>query len=192
MPTTTLALLLLSVVTEPDPARLFAESSIPRVVVFGNSGSGKTTLARELTHGSERAHLDLDDVAWIGDAPEPTRRPLEESRERIEAFLRGHDRWVVEGSYGSLVEFVAPHADELVFLNPGVAACQANCRRRPWEEHKYASPQEQDARLEFLLDWVARYEERDDEFSLAAHRRLYDGHPGAKRELTSAPRYRSR
>ena len=36
-----------------------------------------------------------------------------------------------------------------------------------------------------LLKWVEQYETRDDECSLAAHRRLFDGHPGDKVEVRS-------
>jgi hypothetical protein len=42
--------------------------------------------------------------------------------------------------------------------------------------------EEQDARLDFLLRWVREYESRDDEYSLLAHRRLYDSFPGSKHE----------
>ncbi len=73
-------------------------------------------------------------------------------------------------------------ASELRFLNPGVDACVANCRARPWGPHKYPSKEEQDARLDFLLDWVREYATRADEYSLAAHRRLYDAFGGTKRE----------
>ena len=157
-------------------------------MAFGNSGSGKSTFAKQRACVLGCVHLDLDTVAWVVDARQPTRRPLGESLEEIELFLAQHESWVVEGCYASLLEPFRVRATEVVFLNPGVAICQENCRRRPWEPHKYASPKEQDAKLEFLLDWVAQYEERDDEFSLKAHRALFDAHQGPKRELTSNER----
>ena len=100
------------------------------------------------------------------------------------AFVDANPEWVVEGCYASLLGAVLADASELRFLNPGVDACVANCRSRPWEPHKYASKAEQDARLEFLLAWVCEYPTRGDEYSLAAHRRLFDAFTGAKGEYT--------
>ncbi len=41
--------------------------------------------------------------------------------------------------------------------------------------------------LDFLIGWVRQYETRDDVYSLARHRALFDSFPGPKRELTSQP-----
>ena len=153
-----------------------------RVVVLGNSGSGKTTLACALVDALGLAHLDLDAVAW---AEPGVRRPLAESAAEVEAFARSHDAWVVEGSYADLAGAALPFCTEFRFLNPGVEACLANCRRRPWEPEKYASREEQDERLAFLLDWVRQYETRGDEYGLAAHRAVFDAFAGAKREVPS-------
>lgn len=150
-----------------------------RIVIFGNSGSGKTTLAQRLAAELALPHLDLDSLAW---APGPTRRPLGESVGEIRAFTDREPAWVVEGCYADLLEAVLPLATEVRFLNPGVEACVENCRARPWEPHKYASKEEQDAKLDFLVGWVREYEVRQDEYSLAAHRRLFDAFAGRKVE----------
>ena len=151
-----------------------------RIVVLGNSGSGKTTFARELVDAAGLVHLDLDAVAW---AEPGVRRPLAESAAEIEAFAQSHDAWVIGGSYADLAEAALPFCTELRFLNPGVEACVANCQRRPWEPEKYASPEEQDERLAFLLDWVRKYETRDDEYGLKAHRSVFDAFAGSKFEI---------
>lgn len=153
-----------------------------RIVIVGNSGSGKSTLAAELAAEYEIPNLDLDTLAWSAPA---VRRGVPESIALLRAFIDGNDEWVLEGCYASLVEVALPFATELRFLNPGVDACVHNCRTRPWEPHKYASKEEQDARLEFLIGWVREYESRDDEFSLVAHRRLYDAFSGRKAEYTT-------
>jgi adenylate kinase family enzyme len=124
-------------------------------------------------------HLDLDQLAW---ASPGTRRPLAESASAIQSFVAAHKEWIAEGCYADLLELLLPLATELRFLNPGIDVCVANCRARPWEPDKYASKQEQDARLEFLLQWVRDYECRSDEYSLSRHRELFDGFPGHKRE----------
>jgi adenylate kinase family enzyme len=151
-----------------------------RIVLLGNAGSGKTTSARALCERHGLAHLDLDDVAWTTPG---VRRPLAESVAEVEAFAQAHDDWVIEGSYATLAAAALPFCTELRFLNPGVEACVANCESRPWEPEKYASPDEQDARLSFLLDWVREYETRDDEYGLRAHRAVFDGFDGPKREV---------
>jgi adenylate kinase family enzyme len=155
-----------------------------RTVVLGNSGTGKSTLAARLARSGALPHLDLDTLAWLPTAP-PQRRPTADSARDIAAFMDGSDRWVIEGCYADLLEVALPHTTRLVFLNPGVAACIANARARPWEPHKYASKEAQDANLDMLIGWIQDYERRRDEFSLAAHRALFDGFAGDKHELTS-------
>lgn len=148
-----------------------------RILIFGNSGSGKTTMARALAREHGLSHLDLDSLAWdsLG-----VRRDPRESAGAISAFVRDHAEWVVEGCYGDLLENVLPYASEVRFLNPGVEACVANCRARPWEPEKYSSPEEQNRMLEFLLNWVREYEHRTDEYSLRRHRQLFDSFSGPK------------
>ena len=171
-----------------------------RIVVFGNSGSGKTTLARVLTSQYGLAHLDLDSLAWDSSGVQvqtmtlddwaafvPRRRSLTESASTISDFIHEHSEWVIEGCYGDLLEQVLPYASEVRFLNPGVEACIANCRARPWEPEKYPSKEAQNQKLDFLLDWVREYESRADEYSLARHRELFEGFRGPKVELSSLP-----
>jgi adenylate kinase family enzyme len=154
-----------------------------RYVLLGNSGSGKSTLAARLARGAELAHLDLDSLAWEPVTP-PRRRPVAESAREITSFMDANDRWVIEGCYADLLEAAVPRCTCLLFLNPGVEACVANARVRPWEPHKYPSMEAQDANLEMLIGWIRAYETRSDTFSLAAHRALFDGFAGEKIELT--------
>ncbi|HSS00384.1 MAG TPA: hypothetical protein VLM79_25170 [Kofleriaceae bacterium] len=155
-----------------------------RTVLLGNSGSGKSTLGARLARASVLPHLDLDTLAWLPTQP-PQRRPLAESARDIAAFVDAHEHWVIEGCYADLLELALPRCTQLVFLNPGIEACIANARSRPWEPHKYASKEAQDSNLEMLIGWIRDYETRRDEFSLAAHRALFDRFAGDKRELTS-------
>ena len=153
---------------------------MPRYVVIGNSGSGKSSLSKRLV----LPHLDLDTLAWYPTTP-PARRPIAESAPLLDAFIAEHRDWVVEGCYADLAALALPHATELVFLNPGIDACIENARARPWEPHKYATPEAQDANLPMLIDWIGAYATRTGQLSLAAHRALFDGYAGAKRELTT-------
>ncbi len=155
-----------------------------RIAILGNSGSGKSTLARRLAGQRGLAALDLDTVAW-----EPNQiavpRPPADAVADVLAFCRAHEQWVVEGCYASLVGAALTEAPMLLFLNPGVDVCLANCRSRPWEPHKYASKEEQDTKLDFLLSWVRAYYTRTDDHSLAAHLALFDAYEGPKRKLLS-------
>ena len=76
----------------------------------------------------------------------------------------------------------------LLFIDPGVEACLANCRSRPWEPHKYASKDEQDEKLEFLLSWVRDYDSREGDLSLTAHQALFEGYRGLKLRLAHVER----
>jgi len=81
--------------------------------------------------------------------------------------------------------------DELIFLNPGVEVCIAHCRARPWEPEKFSSREEQDKNLENLIEWVAAYDTRSDEYGLRRHRALYEAFNGKKRELNHTSEYES-
>jgi adenylate kinase family enzyme len=153
-----------------------------RVAILGNSGSGKSTLARRLSEEHGLAFLELDAIVW-----EKGKIAILREKGAIEAdlarFLAENKNWVVEGCYGELVEKALAAGPELIFLNPGEAACLENNRSRPWEPHKYATKEAQDAMLENLLGWVKGYYVRDDQWSLAAHRRIFDAYDGMKREI---------
>jgi aminoglycoside phosphotransferase (APT) family kinase protein/adenylate kinase family enzyme len=153
-----------------------------RLVIIGNSSSGKSSYAAQLARLHDLAHFDLDTIAW-----EPKRiavpRPAAAARAELERFIAEHERWVVEGCYADLAGVATATCTELVFMNPGVEACLANAHRRPWEPHKYNTADDQQLMLAHLLEWIEAYSTRDDATSYAAHRRLFDAHPGPKREL---------
>ena len=156
-----------------------------KILIFGNSGSGKSTLAKEKIRSFSCSHLDLDTIAWEEGRETPSRKPLADSGKLIETFLANNENWVIEGCYADLLNLVVPKSTEIIFLNPGIETCMANCRNRPWEPHKYSSPEAQDANLEMLLKWIEQYVHREDEFSLLAHRKLFDAYPGKKQEFTA-------
>lgn len=150
-----------------------------RVVILGNSGSGKSTLARALAEREGLRHLDLDGIVWEA-GKVAVLRPAEAVAEDLRRFIADEPRWVIEGCYGEVAAAAAASATLFLLLDPGLEACQANNRRRPWEPHKYASAEAQDAMLPQLQAWVAGYYEREDPWSRAQHLRVFEAFPGAK------------
>ena len=143
-------------------------------------------MARRLIGEKAIPRLSLDEIAWEQGTK---RKPLEESLRMLGQFLGANAQWVVEGCYSDLVEAALPHCTELRFLNPGIETCIAHCHRRPWEPTKFSSPEEQQAMLSNLIEWVGEYEVRDDEYGLKRHRRIYDRFSGKKREYISLASY---
>ncbi|MDJ1176761.1 hypothetical protein [Roseofilum capinflatum] len=155
-----------------------------RMILLGNAGAGKTTMARRLIGDRAITRLSLDEIAWN---PGPERKPLDESIALLLSFIQEHEQWVIEGCYADLVEAALPYCTELRFLNPGIETCVRNCYQRPWEPEKFAAPEDQQAMLEVLVDWVKQYETRNDEYGLSRHRALYDRFTGTKQEFNQQP-----
>jgi len=156
---------------------------IARIAIVGNSGSGKSTLAARLSAGQIEAILDLDTIVWEPGQP-GVLRDAKLAREDLHAFCRSNQDWIIEGCYGDLIEETFAYRPELIFLDPGLERCLSNCRSRPWETHKYASKEEQDSRLAFLLQWVADYYTREGDMSLAGHEALFQRYDGPKQLIT--------
>lgn len=152
-----------------------------RLVIVGNSGSGKTTLARALATRFNVLRLELDEIFWVPGTAE-AREPATVLAE-LDAFLKRHPGWIVEGCYGGLAAHAAAQADALLLLDPGLDACLANTESRPWEPHKYSNAAAQDQNLPALRDWVQSYYRRGDECSWSAHRALFARHAGRKLHL---------
>ena len=158
-----------------------------RIAIVGNSGSGKSTLARKLSDGEQVTVLDLDTVAW-----EPGKiavsRSFEEAASDVREFCRSRESWIIEGCYARLIEASFELEPLLLVLDPGVEQCLQNCRSRPWEPHKYASKEEQDKGLAYLLEWVEEYYTRNGDMSLASHKAVFEKYSGPKKWLTEIPR----
>lgn len=152
-----------------------------RTLIFGNSGSGKSTLALHLAQERGLACLDLDSIVWES-GKIAVQRASDAITESLKAFLTSHDRWIIEGCYGELVEIASSYCTELIFLNPGLQTCLKHNLQRPWEPHKYESKEAQDLMLQNLQDWVTGYYDRRDQWSYHAHRRIFDSFTGNKSE----------
>ena len=157
---------------------------VPRYAILGNSGSGKSTLAQKLAAEHDLATLDLDTVYWKADQP-GVEEDTAVAVAKLDAFIAQHDRWVIEGCYESLISASLKYDPELIFLDPGLERCVANCNARPWEPHKYASSSAQNKQLAALLEWVTDYYVRSGIMSYAEHLALFSAYEGSKTHLTS-------
>ena len=153
-----------------------------RIAIVGNSGSGKSTLASQLAREHGLGLLDLDTVAWEPGKIAVARDP-QVALAQVRDYCSTGPRWVVEGCYAGLIRATLDEADLLLFLEPGVLACRANCHSRPWEPHKFRSPQEQDRHFDHLLDWVDGYYTRAGDASLREHQAVFDAFEGRKQKL---------
>jgi len=159
-----------------------------RILIFGNSGSGKSTLAKSYVNKFGCPHLDLDSLAWQETTP-PLRKPVEESAIQIKVFTDVNPHWVIEGCYSDILTLVLPITTQMIFLNPGTNVCESNCKSRPWEPHKYKTPELQEENLTMLLDWVRNYSIREDEFSLKFHTAIFKNFNGNKVEHNLLEKY---
>jgi len=157
-----------------------------RVILLGNAGAGKSTLSKKLIAKHPAPRLSLDEVAFQEGTE---RRPLHDSIEEVKRWIADKESWIIEGCYADMIQPLLDDCEELIFLNPGVDACLAHCRSRPWEPEKFSSPQEQDENLDNLIQWVRSYETRSDEYGLSRHRALYESFPGKKREFNHPSQY---
>lgn len=153
-----------------------------RIVVFGNSGSGKSTISKRLSDSQGLPHMDLDSIAWEMGSNPPKGRASTLSQLEIDKFVEGNENWIIEGCYSDLLRHAMVSATKVIFLNPGINVCIENARSRPWESHKYDSPEAQNANLDMLISWIRQYDQREDEFSLVTHRNLFDSFSGDKCE----------
>lgn len=159
-----------------------------KIILLGNAGAGKSTLSKKIVAKTPAARLSLDEVAFLGGVE---RRPLQDSIAAVKRFIADHESWIIEGCYADIIEAVLADCEELIFINPGVDACIAHCRARPWEPEKFSSSLEQDEALENLIAWVKSYETREDEYGLLRHRAVFDAFVGRKREFNHPSQYES-
>ena len=143
-------------------------------------------MARLLIGNRNIARLPLDEITW-NEVME--RKPLEASLRELHLFMKNNDEWIIEGCYGDLVEAALRHCTELRFLNPGVEVCVEHCTRRPWEPDKFPSPEDQEMMLRQLIPWVRQYENREDEYGLKRHRKIFNDFRGPKREHPTVASY---
>lgn len=94
-------------------ARVPRDDAPNRIVVQGASGSGKSTFARELSRVLDVPYLELDSLYhqehW-------TALDVDTFRELVDVFSQ-QPRWVSDGNYSSVRDFLWSRADVIVFID---------------------------------------------------------------------------
>ena len=109
-----------------------------RVAVIGCPGGGKSTFSRALRDRTGLPLYHLDAIYWRADR---TTLPKEEFRAIQQALLQ-RDAWIIDGNYGSTMEWRVAACELLVFLDYPTEVCLAGVRSRrgqarsdmPWVE----------------------------------------------------------
>lgn len=114
------------------------EFSYQRVAVIGCPGSGKSTFSRALRDATGLPLYHLDAIYWRDDR---TTLPREEFYP-LQREIIARDAWIIDGNYGSTMEWRVEACDLLVFLDFPTDLCLAGVRARrgqvrsdiPWVE----------------------------------------------------------
>lgn len=119
--------------------RIVDFSHVRRVSIFGSSGTGKTTLARMVAAKFDLPVLHLDTVYWLRywrSLPKP------EFKRRIRAYMRKHDRFVMDGNYTNSQTFEdrLQISDTIILLRYETRkALQGIIEREEKYKHRYRS-----------------------------------------------------
>ena len=112
-----------------------------RVAVIGCSGGGKSTFSRALRDKVGLPLYHLDAIYWKADR---TTLPKEEFR-AIQRKIIEKNEWIIDGNYGSTIEWRIAACDILFFLDYPAEVCLAGVRARrgqkrsdmPWVEEEF-------------------------------------------------------
>ena len=114
------------------------EFSYKRVAVIGCPGSGKSTFSRALRDATGLPLYHLDAIFWKEDRTTLSREEFYPLQREIIA----RDAWIIDGNYGSTMEWRVEACDLLVFLDYPAEVCLEGVRARrgqkrsdmPWVE----------------------------------------------------------
>ena len=109
-----------------------------KVIIIGCPGSGKSTFARALQTATGLPLYYLDMLYWNADR---SIVPREVFRARLAEIL-AREEWIIDGNYGSTMEWRMQACDTVIFLDYPAELCLAGIRERqgkprpdmPWVE----------------------------------------------------------
>ena len=99
-----------------------------RILVIGSPGAGKSTLSHTLAECTGLPLYHLDRMFWLAGWIE---RDRDEGRAELTGIL-AHDRWIIDGNYGSTMPLRVARADTVVWLDYPTSLCLGRALRRWW------------------------------------------------------------
>ncbi|MCM2603177.1 DNA topology modulation protein [Rossellomorea marisflavi] len=128
-----------------------------KVVLIGSGGSGKSTLATRLGEAIDLPVWHLDQLLW-----KPGWVPVEREEVReIQRKLVTKEKWIIDGNYGSTMEFRMDAADTIIFLDLSRWRCSYRAMKRMFRYHGKSRPDMREGCEERLdltfLKWIWQY-----------------------------------
>lgn len=123
-----------------------------KVIVIGCPGGGKSTFSRKLHDLTDLPLYHLDRMYW-----NPDRTKVEKSvfRERL-AEVIGKDAWIIDGNYGSTMEWRMEASDTVFFLDYPTEVCLEGIRARkgkPRSDMPWVETGDDEEFLQFIRDY---------------------------------------
>ena len=113
-------------------------TAMKKIIVIGCPGSGKSTFSKALHKITDIPLFHLDMMNWNADKTTVSKAVF---RERLEEVLQ-KDEWIIDGNYGSTMEFRMKECDTVIFLDYPLDVCLDGIKERrgkkrsdmPWIE----------------------------------------------------------
>ncbi len=125
-----------------------------KVMIIGCPGGGKSTFARALHKSTGLPLFHLDMLHWN---PDRTTVPRPVFLDRQRAVLE-QPAWIIDGNYGSTIEWRLQHCDTVFFLDYPLDICLEGVSARkgkPRTDMPWVEPQEDD---EAFLGFIRSFE----------------------------------
>lgn len=123
-----------------------------KVIVIGCPGGGKSTFSRKLHDLTDLPLYHLDRMYW-----NPDRTKVEKSvfRERL-AEVIGKDAWIIDGNYGSTMEWRIEASDTVFFLDYPTEVCLEGIwarKGKPRSDMLWVETGDDEEFLQFIRDY---------------------------------------